>query len=80
MKPAVLVATDIVQAIPLTLVAGTGHLPMGNVDLHLLGSLLIGSIPGIVLGSLLGSKAPEHWLRGAIAVVPVSVGSKLIAS
>ena len=79
MKPAVLVGTDIVHAIPLTLVAGTGHLLMGNVNLPLLGSLLVGSIPGIVLGTLLGSKAPEHWLRWAIAMVLALVGSKLLA-
>ena len=80
MKPAVLVGTDIVHAVPLTLVAGTGHLLMGNVNLPLLGLLLVGSIPGIVLGSLLGGKVPEHWLRGAIATVLALVGSKLLAS
>ena len=48
-----LVGTDIVHAVPLTVVAGTGHLIMGNVDWALLGSLLVGSVPGIVIGSLL---------------------------
>ena len=80
MKPAVLVGTDIVHAIPLTLVAGTGHLLMGNVNLPLLGSLLVGSIPGIVLGSLLGGKVPDDWLRWAIAVVLMAVGWKLLMS
>ena len=78
MKPAMLVGTDIVHAIPLTIVAGTGHLMMGNVDLALLGKLLLGSVPGIVIGSLLGSKAPENLLRGAISVVLVAVGIKLL--
>ena len=78
MKPAMLVGTDIVHAIPLTIVAGTGHLMMGNVDLPLLGKLLLGSVPGIVIGSLLGSKAPENLLRGAISVVLVAVGIKLL--
>lgn len=80
MTPARLVGTDIVHAIPLTLVAGTGHLLMGNVNLPLLASLLVGSIPGIVIGSLAGSRAPERVLRVAISAVMVSVGVKLIAA
>lgn len=64
MKPMRLVGTDIVHAIPLTVVAGTGHLMMGNVDFGLLGSLLVGSIPGIVVGSLVSTRAPEGLLRG----------------
>ena len=80
MKPARLVGTDIVHAIPLTLVAGTGHMLMGNVDWGLLGNLLLGSIPGIVLGSWMGGKAPGNLLRGAIAVVLVAVGAKLLAT
>ena len=78
MTPARLVGTDIVHAIPLTIVAGTGHLLMGNVNPTLLGALLLGSIPGIVLGSLIGNRAPEHVLRGAIALVLALVGVKLV--
>jgi uncharacterized membrane protein YfcA len=78
MKPATLVGTDIVHAIPLTIVAGMGHLVMGNVDFVLLGHLLLGSIPGILLGSLLATRAPERLLRGGIATVLVLVGSKLL--
>jgi uncharacterized membrane protein YfcA len=80
MTPARLVGTDIVHAIPLTLVAGTGHLIMGNVDLDLLGKLLLGSIPGVLLGAYLSSKAPEKMLRPAIALILVLVGSKLLVS
>jgi len=80
MTPGRLVGTDIVHAIPLTMVAGTGHLMMGNVDLPLLGTLLIGSIPGIVIGSLIGSKAPETFLRNAISVVLVAVGVKMLVA
>lgn len=79
MTPSRLVGTDIVHAIPLTIVAGTGHLLMGNVDLALLGTLLVGSIPGIVVGSLLGSKLPEQALRTAIAVLLVVAGVKLLS-
>jgi hypothetical protein len=78
MTPAKLVGTDIVHAIPLTLVAGTGHMAMGHVDLMLLLSLLLGSIPGILLGSQLGSKAPEAVLRAAISAVLCAVGLKLV--
>jgi uncharacterized membrane protein YfcA len=77
MVPSRLVGTDIVHAIPLTVVAGTGHLLMGNVDLKLLGSLLVGSVPGVLLGAHFSSKTPETWLRTAIAVVLAAVGFKL---
>ena len=78
MIPARLVGTDIVHAIPLTIVAGTGHLLMGNVDLGLLGNLLLGSVPGVIVGSLLGAKVPEKLLRTLIALVLVAVGLKLV--
>lgn len=79
MTPLRLVGTDIVHAIPLTIVAGTGHLLMGNVDLLLLLTLLAGSVPGVILGSLLGSKLPEHALRLAIAVLLLIAGVKLLS-
>jgi hypothetical protein len=78
MKPLRLVGTDIVHAIPLTLVAGTGHLLMGNVDFRLLGLLLAGSIPGILIGSLASTRAPDGLLRGAIAVTLVAAGVKMM--
>lgn len=77
MKPARLVGTDIVHAIPLTIVAGTGHMLMGNVNFGLLGNLLMGSLPGIALGSLLAGRARESHLRTAIAILLVAVGGKL---
>lgn len=80
LKPLVLVGTDIVHAIPLTILAGTGHLLMGNVNVGLLGSLLVGSIPGIILGSLLAARAPEQMLRTLIAFVLAAVGLKMMLS
>jgi len=80
MTPSRLVGTDIVHAIPLTIVAGTGHLIMGNVDFVLLGGLLVGSIPGIIIGSLLAGRLPEKWLRYAIAAVLVVAGFKLVTA
>jgi uncharacterized membrane protein YfcA len=78
LKPAKLVGTDLAHAIPLTLVAGSGHLFLGNVDFGLLGDLLLGSIPGILLGSALATRAPDRMLRHAIAVVLLAVGGKLL--
>lgn len=78
MQPAKLVGTDIMHAIPLTVIAGTGHLLMGNVDVLLLGKLLLGSIPGIIIGSRLATRIHETKLRIAIAVVLALVGFKLL--
>lgn len=77
MRAAYLVGTDIAHAIPLTLVAGAGNLFMGNVDLNLLAGLLTGSIPGIVLGSLVATRAPEALVRNALAAVLLLVGLKM---
>lgn len=73
-----LVATDIVHAVPLTVVAGLGHLWIGTVDLALLGSLLIGSVPGIVAGSLLASRVSDGVLRPALAAVLAFAGFRLL--
>jgi len=78
MSPKTLVGTDIVHAIPLTVLAGTGHLMMGNVNFALLGSLLVGSIPGILIGSLGASYAPDRIIRTAISVVLLAVGAKMV--
>jgi uncharacterized protein len=72
------VGTDLAHAIPLTAVAGLGHLHMGNVDLQLLGSLLIGSIPGIYLGSLLSARIPEAVLRPILATLLMIIGMKFV--
>lgn len=75
-----LVGTDIVHAVPLTIVAGIGHLIMGNVDFLLLGSLLVGSIPGIILGSLLATRLSPSLLRSVLAVVLGATALKMIFS
>jgi uncharacterized membrane protein YfcA len=64
-----LVGTDIVHAIPLTFLAGSSHFWMGNVDLQILGLLLIGSVPGIALGSRITGLVPDWFLRIALALV-----------
>ena len=62
-----LIGTDIVHAIPLTLLAGAGHFGMGNMDLKVLGALLCGSIPGIAIGSRVSGAIPDKLLRLALA-------------
>ncbi len=73
------VGSDIAHAVPLTLAAGLGHWLIGSVNLGLFTSLVAGSIPGIILGSLAAAHVPEWVLRPALAGVLVMVGSKLIA-
>lgn len=72
------VGTDIVHAIPLTFVAGVGHLWMGNVDATLLLWLLAGSIPGIIIGSLLIHKVNERVIQTSLAGVLLIVGTRLV--
>ncbi|TCP13872.1 hypothetical protein EV683_105117 [Crenobacter luteus] len=73
-----LVGTEIAHAVPLTLVAGLGHASMGNMDYHLLGNLLLGSLPGIWIGSHLTRQLAERWLRPMLACMLVLVGAKLV--
>jgi uncharacterized protein len=73
-----IVGSDIAHAVPLTLVAGIGHWLIGTVDFYLLAALLIGSIPGIVFGSLLGSRAPDRVLQPLLAAVLALVGFRLL--
>jgi len=63
-----IVGTDIAHAVPLTLVAGAGHLGLGHVDFGVLLALLCGSIPGILLGTRLAGVAPDWLLRPLLAV------------
>jgi uncharacterized membrane protein YfcA len=72
-----LIGTEIAHAVPLTLVAGLGHASMGNMDWHLLGYLLIGSLPGIYMGSHLSGRIPDHVLRPCLATMLVFIGYKL---
>ena len=72
------VGSDIAHAVPLTLVAGLGHWWLGTVDVVLLVSLLIGSLPGIALGAHFAAKVPERALRSLLASVLLLVGGKLI--
>jgi len=73
-----IVGSDIAHAVPLTLVAGIGHWAMGSVDWALMGVLLIGSLPGIVIGSYCAVRVPETVLRLVLASVLILVAGKLV--
>jgi uncharacterized membrane protein YfcA len=75
-----IVGSDIAHAVPLTLIAGIGHWAMGAIDWQLMGVLLIGSLPGIVIGSYCASRVPETALRLLLAVTLVMVAGRLAAS
>ena len=75
-----IVGSDIAHAVPLTLVAGIGHWALGSVDWALMGVLLIGSLPGIVIGSYFAVRVPEMVLRLLLASVLILVASKLFIS
>ena len=71
------VGTDIAHAVPLTLIAGLGHLVLlGNVDFVLLGSLLIGSLPAVHYGTKLGARLPSQVLQPILATILMTLGVK----
>jgi uncharacterized membrane protein YfcA len=72
--------SDIAHAVPLTLVAGVGHLMLGTINFTLLVSLLVGSLPGIFLGSALVMRIPERILRLTLATVLAAVAARLLGS
>lgn len=71
------VGSDIVHAVPLTLVAGLGHWALGAIDWHLMGVLLLGSLPGIVVGSYSAVRVPEKVLRLTLAAILMVVSGKI---
>ncbi|MEY3037043.1 MAG: hypothetical protein RLZ34_1653 [Pseudomonadota bacterium] len=73
-----LVATDLAYAVPLTALAGLGHWQLGHVDRTLLGTLLMGSVPGIWLGLKLQHLAPARGLRALMATLLALAGVKLV--
>ena len=73
-----IVGSDIAHAVPLTLIAGTGHWMMGSVDWHIMGSLLVGSLPGIFVGSYFAIRVPERALRLVLATTLFVVASRIV--
>jgi uncharacterized membrane protein YfcA len=73
-----MVGTDVTQAAALLWIAGAGYLLHGNVDLHAIAWLLVGSIPGVFLGANLSIKVPDRALRTVFAFVLMLSGIKLV--
>jgi uncharacterized membrane protein YfcA len=73
-----LVGTDLTQAVPLTLAAALGALAFGHVELPVTTSLVIGSVPAVVIGSFLSSRAPDRYIRPVITFVILASGLKYV--
>jgi uncharacterized membrane protein YfcA len=78
LSPAEIAGTDIAYAVPLTAIAALGHWWLGSIHWELLGALLIGSLPGITLGSLAARSVPERFLRALLATTLTGVAAKLV--
>ena len=73
-----LVGTDLTQAVPLTLAAALGALVFGHVEFGVTASLIIGSVPAVLIGSLLSSSVPDRYIRPVIAFVIFASGLKYV--
>jgi uncharacterized membrane protein YfcA len=71
-------ASDIAHAVPLTLIAGIGHWLLGSVDFSLMLALLVGSIPGIIVGSVVAARASDSLLRPVLAITLFVVAVRLL--
>jgi len=80
LAPAIVVGTDIAHATVLSLVVGLAHMTQGNVDFGLAGSLLLGGIPGVLVGSRIAPRIPGKPLKTVLAVMLIFVGLRLLLS
>jgi hypothetical protein len=71
-----LVGTDLTQAVPLTLAAALGALAFGHVEFGVTVSIILGSVPAVLVGSLLSSRAPDKYIRPVITYVILASGLK----
>lgn len=77
-QPREMVGTDIVHAVVLTGVTSTLHFRLGNVDPSLVAYLLIGSIPGGILGAYLSTRVPVLWLRRILCAILLTTGARML--
>ena len=73
-----LVGTDLTQAVPLTAAAALGALAFGHVEFSVTTSIIIGSIPAVIVGSFISSRAPDRYIRPAITFVIFASGLKYV--
>jgi len=78
LAPAVVVGTDIAHATVLSLVTGIAHITQGNVDFGLTVALLVGGVPGVIVGSWVAPRLPGKPLRIILAVMLIFVGVRLL--
>lgn len=78
LSAAEIAGTDIAYAVPLTAIAAVGHWWLGSINWELLGTLLLGSVPGITIGALTSRAVPEKFLRGLLATTLTGVAAKLV--
>lgn len=80
LSPAVVVGTDIAHATVLSLVAGLAHATQGNVDFALAGMLLLGSVPGVLIGSRVAPRLPGRHLKVVLSLMLIFVGFRILIS
>lgn len=73
-----IIGSDVVHAVLLTAVAGMAYMSSGKVDFHLLGWLLVGSIPAIIIGTLISSRLPEKMIRRVLGITLFALGLNFI--
>lgn len=77
-SPVTIVGTDVFHAVILAFVATAGHLALGTVDFHLLGFLLVGSVPGALIGSHLTASIQNVWLRRILLSTVIVAGAAMV--
>jgi len=75
-----LVGSDLAHAVPLTLLAGSGHWLIGDIQWPLLWSLLIGSLPGVIIASRFAHRIPDHILRRLLGLVLTGIAASMLMS
>ena len=80
LRPSVLVGTDLTQAVPMLVTGAIAHAGLGDIDLAVVASLLIGQIPGVLIGARLSSRYDGHLLRYLLMVVLAATAMKLLGA